>query len=243
MTKAVILAAGRGTRMGELTRETPKPLLPLNGRPMLHHIFDRIAAAGVAQVLLVTGYLADQMEAVAAGHGLPVTFRRQQEVNGTAKAALLAREWVAADPFLLTFGDILAEPQHYAGMRDDYPGTDGVLAARHVADPWQGAAVYVDEHRRVERIIEKPPQGTSTTNWNSAGIYVFSPRIFDELERVPLSQRGEYELTSAITQSIDAGRHLRMFPLDGDWLDVGRPEDLSRAHAIARNFRLSGSEK
>jgi dTDP-glucose pyrophosphorylase len=232
MNKAVILAAGRGTRMGELTRETPKPLIDLNGRPMLLHILDRVAAAGISEVFIVTGYLADQLEAVAASHGIGVTFRRQTEVNGTAKAALLAREWVGDDAFLLTFGDILAETAHYVGMREDFAGTDGVLAARHVEDPFQGAAIYVDEARRVERIIEKPVKGTSTTHWNSAGIYVFSPLLFDELERVPLSERGEYEATSAITQLIDAGRHLRMFPLDGDWLDVGRPEDLAKAKLI-----------
>ena len=63
MKKAVILAAGRGSRMGELTRELPKPLIPLNGRPMLLHILDRMAAAGIETVLLITGYLADQIEA------------------------------------------------------------------------------------------------------------------------------------------------------------------------------------
>ncbi len=232
MKKAVILAAGRGTRMGELTRDTPKPLLDLNGRPMLHHILDRIAAAGVTEALIVTGYLADQMEAAAASHGLPVTFRRQTEVNGTAKAALLAESWVADSPFLLTFGDILAEPHHYAGMRDAFPGTDGVLAARHVDAPWQGAAIYVDDSMRILRIIEKPARGTSTTPWNSAGIYIFTPALFQELHSVPLSERGEYELTSAITQSIDHGRHLRLFALDGNWMDVGRPEDIARAKQI-----------
>ncbi len=234
MHKAVILAAGRGTRMGEITRDTPKPLIPLNGRPMLLHILDRIAAAGVREVFIVTGYLADQLEAVAASHGLPVTFRRQEVVNGTAKAALLARDWVGEDAFLLTFGDILAEPEHYAGMRDDFAGTDGVLAARYVDDPFQGAAIYVDEQRIVSRIIEKPAKGSSTTHWNSAGIYVFSPAIFTELERVPLSERGEYEATSAIGQMIDAGARLKMFPLDGEWLDVGRPEDIERAQKIIR---------
>ena len=232
MKKAVILAAGRGTRMGELTRETPKPLIELNGRPMLLHILDRIAAAGVSEVFIVTGYLADQLEAAARSHGISVTFQRQHEVNGTAKAALLARDWVGNDPFLLTFGDILAEPAHYAGMRDDFPGADGVLAARFVDDPFQGAAIYVDADRTVARIIEKPPKGTSKTNWNSAGIYVFSPLLFAELERVPLSERGEYEATSAIGQMIEAGKRLRMFPLDGDWLDVGRPEDLDKARRI-----------
>ena len=229
MKKAVILAAGRGTRMGELTREIPKPLIPLNGRPMLLHILDRIAAAGVEEVLLVTGYLAEQIEEVASGHGLRVSFRRQETVNGTAKAALLARQWVGVSPFLLTFGDILAEPEHYVGMRESFTGFDGVLAARYVEDPYQGAAIYVDEERRVQRIIEKPERGTSTTHWNSAGIYVFSPIVFDELERVPLSARGEYEATSAITQMLDAGRALKMFALEGTWMDVGRPEDLAAA--------------
>jgi dTDP-glucose pyrophosphorylase len=232
MKKAVILAAGRGTRMGELTRSTPKPLLDLNGRPMLHHILDRIAAAGVSEALIVTGYLAEQMEAAARSHGLPVSFRRQTEVNGTAKAALLAEDWAGDDPFFLTFGDILAEPHHYAGMRDAFAGSDGVLAARHVEDPWQGAAIYVEETGRVLRIIEKPPRGTSTTPWNSAGIYVFTPAIFAELHATPLSARGEYELTSAIAQSIEHGSHFRLFALDGDWMDVGRPEDISRAQKI-----------
>ena len=229
MKKAVILAAGRGTRMGELTREIPKPLIPLNGRPMLLHILDRIAAAGVEEVLLVTGYLAEQIEEVASGHGLRVSFRRQETVNGTAKAALLARQWVGVSPFLLTFGDILAEPEHYVGLRESFTGFDGVLAARFVEDPYQGAAIYVDEERRVQRIIEKPERGTSTTHWNSAGIYLFSPIVFDELERVPLSVRGEYEATSAITQMLDAGRALKMFALEGTWMDVGRPEDLAAA--------------
>jgi len=218
--------------MGDLTKETPKPLIALNGRPMLLHIFDRIQAAGVEEILLVTGYLADQLEAVASSHSLSVTFRRQHDVNGTAKAALLAKDWVAADPFLLTFGDILAEPEHYSGMRDTFPGTAGVLAARHVQDPYQGAAIYVDSKNRVERIIEKPAKGTSTTHWNSAGIYVFSPLVFEELERVPLSARGEYEATSAITQMIDHGHHLQLFALEGSWMDVGRPEDIAAAQRL-----------
>ncbi len=243
MKKAVILAAGRGTRMGEITRELPKPLIPLNGRPMLLHILDRIAAAGVEEVLLVTGYLADQIEATASTHGIPVTFRRQHVVNGTAKAALLAKDWVGSEPFLLTFGDILAETEHYTGMRDAFPGNAGVLAARHVDDPCQGAAIYVDENRRVTRIIEKPVKGTSTTNWNSAGIYVFAHQVFDELEQVPISERGEYELTSAITQMLDAGHHLKLFALDGNWLDVGRPEDLAAAGRIVTHFLDAPLEK
>ncbi|WP_031496430.1 nucleotidyltransferase family protein [Bryobacter aggregatus] len=232
--KAVILAAGRGTRMGELTRELPKPLIPLNGRPMLLHILDRMQAAGVEEVLLVTGYLADQLEATASSHGIPVRFVRQEIANGTARATLLARDWVGGEPFLLTFGDILAESDHYRGMWQRYQGADGVLAARFVPDPYQGAAIYTDAAGRIERIVEKPPIGSSTTNWNSAGIYLFAPLIFDELARVPLSERGEYELTSAVTQMIEAGRNLGLFALEGTWMDVGRPADIAAAEQKLR---------
>lgn len=229
MKHAVILAAGRGSRMGELTRELPKPLIPINGRPMILHILDRMAAAGVEKVLLITGYLADQIEAVASTHSLPTSFLRQATIDGTAHAALLARAWVGDDAFLLTFGDILAEPEHYVGMAEMFPGSEGILAARHVEDPYQGAAIYIDGDNRVEKIIEKPPIGTSTTQWNSAGIYIFSPSLFAELARVPLSDRGEYELTTAITQLLEAGKTLRLFALEGTWLDVGRPADIATA--------------
>lgn len=201
---------------------------------MLLHIFDRLAAAGVEDVKLITGYFAEAMEAAALAHGLPVSFARQEELNGTARAAWLARDWVGDEDFLLTFGDILTEPENYRGMAEAKRDVEGVLGVRWVDDPWQGAAVYADEAGRVERIIEKPPPGTSTTRWNSAGVYVFGPEIFREVERVPLSARGEYEFTSAIAQALEAGARMTRYALAGDWLDVGRPEDLARARAILR---------
>lgn len=233
MQKAVVLAAGRGTRMGELTREVPKPLLPLEGRPMILHILDRLQDAGITDVLLVTGFHAELMERTAAEHALSLSFVRQAELNGTGAAALLARPWCAQDRFLLTFGDILTEAAHYREMLAlAGGGAEAVLAARHVPDPYQGAAIYVNAAMRIERIVEKPPIGTSTSNWNSAGIYVCGPSTFSELERIPLSPRGEFELTSAFTQMLDEKQHLKMFPLDGHWLDVGRPEDLQVASRI-----------
>lgn len=199
---------------------------------MILHILDRMAEAGVEEVLVVTGYYAEALEETVRGHGIGCTFVRQVEINGTASAALLAREWAGQEPFLLTFGDILAEAGHYRGMFAAWEGTEGVLAARHVDDPWQGAAVYIDGQGLIERIVEKPPKGTSTTPWNSAGIYVFGPSLFGELERVGKSPRGEYELTSAVEQMLARRAPVRMFALDGVWMDVGRPEDVKRAEEV-----------
>ena len=230
INKAVILAAGRGKRMGDLTSDLPKPMLPVNGKPLLEHILERLGAAGFEEALIVTGYRADTIERHFEGYVMPLTFVRQEVLNGTATAALLAREFTGKDSFLLTFGDILIEPEDYrnAVRLMESPEIDGVIAVKRVQDPFQGAAVY-EENGRVTRIVEKPPRGTSRTNWNSAGMYVFRQSVFDELRRVPLSERGEYEITSALSRMILNGRTLLTCEMAGGWRDVGRPEDLEAA--------------
>src|SRR5882724_2903147 len=229
MSKAVILAAGRGTRMEGLTADLPKPMLPAGGRPILERLLDRLVDAGFSQALIVTGYRAETIEDYFRGYRLPLHFVRQAELTGTATAALLARDFVGADDFMLTYGDILADALCYRGILERLaqdPRIESMLAVKDVDDPFQGAAVYAEPDGRVARIVEKPPRGQSTTRWNSAGIYSFRPSIFGELQRAPESPRGEYELSSAVAQLIEGGKLLRIFPIEGDWRDIGRPEDL-----------------
>ena len=229
MPKAVILAAGRGTRMRDLTVATPKPMLNAGGRPILERLLERLIEAGFSEALIVTGYHAEAIEDYFRDYRLPLHFVRQAPVNGTATAALLARQFVGHDDFLLTFGDILADASCYRQILERLrgePGVDAILGVKYVDDPYQGAAVYVDDDGKVTRIVEKPPRGESTTRWNSAGIYAVRTSLFAQLERVPRSSRGEYELTSAISQLIEAGKLLRIFAIEGHWRDIGRPEDL-----------------
>jgi dTDP-glucose pyrophosphorylase len=236
ITKAVVLAAGRGTRMKTLTDDCPKPMLPLSGRPMLAHLIERMEAAGVREVLVITGYKSEVVEDYFRDNppaSAKLSYRLQDPQNGTGSAALLGREFVGGDPFLLTFGDILVDPETYRTMFGLYENAQAVLAVKHVDDPYRGAAVYV-EGDRVTKIIEKPPQGTSTTNWNNAGIYCVGPGIFDELNRVKLSPRGEYELTDAIHQMLAAGVEFGWHEIKGFWRDVGRPEDLPQAEGYLR---------
>jgi NDP-sugar pyrophosphorylase family protein len=235
VSKAVVLAAGKGTRLQAITGdELPKPLVPVAGRTLIEHVLDRLHEAGATAALLVIGHRGEQIRERLAGYPLALRFAHQQVLNGTATAALLAREFAAADPFLLTYGDILTSAADYRGMWRLFgsaEGIDAVVGAKHVEDPWQGAAIY-ESGGRITRIVEKPPRGTSTTHWNSSGQYIFRPSIFAELERVPLSERGEYELTSAISQLIAAGRDARLYALADPWRDVGRPEDLAAAESI-----------
>jgi len=218
--------------MQRLTDTTPKPMLRAGGRPILEHLLERLIEAGYSEALIVTGYRAELIEDYFRDYRLPLRFLRQSPLNGTAPAALLARDFAGPDDFLLTFGDILADAPCYREILESLrrePGVEAILGVREVDDPYQGAAVYVDSQAKVTRIVEKPPRGESTTRWNSAGIYAVRPSFFEELGRVPKSPRGEYELTSAIAQLIERGKLLRILPITGQWRDIGRPEDLEAA--------------
>jgi dTDP-glucose pyrophosphorylase len=239
VTKAVTLAAGRGTRMQGLTEDCPKPMLPIGGRPMLAHQIERMEQAGIREVLVIVGYKALMVRDYFTAHPpakAGVQYVEQTKQDGTGSAALLARSFAAGEPFLMTYGDNLVEPQVYRDLLAKAEGAEMVLSVKHVDDPYQGGAVYTDGDR-VTKIIEKPPQGTSTTNWNNAGIYVFRPSIFEALDRVELSPRGEYELTDAVHAIVNSGKRVAWYEIKGFWRDIGRPEDLPEAEKF-----LSGAE-
>jgi dTDP-glucose pyrophosphorylase len=231
MEKAVILAAGRGTRMGSMTEALPKPMLPVGGKPMLVHILERLSAAGIRRFLIVVGYQRDAIESGLRDLAFDVAYTLQEPVNGTGSAALRARGFVGEQPFLLSFGDILCSPDEYKrAMRLLDADASGVLAVKAVDDPWQGAAVYADGGR-ITRIVEKPARGTSGTSWNSAGFYCFRSEVFQYLEELKPTVRKEYELTSAIHEMLADGLTLRISPIEGEWRDVGRPEDLAAVNS------------
>jgi NDP-sugar pyrophosphorylase family protein len=245
--KVVLLAAGRGKRLGTLTDNVPKPMLEVAGRPLIAHIVDAIVASGVRDVAIVSGYLAAHIDDWCARHirqhpDLRLTTLHQSELNGTAAAMLLAKDFVAhEEAFIFGWGDILMDVDNYshfiAGARSQ--SYDLMLAVNRIHDPWQGAAVYVDSSMRVEKLIEKPPQGTSTTNWNNAGLFAATPCIFDYLAKLKPSSRGELELPEAIAMMIADGCVVRAIAVRGFWSDVGTPEDLERARTL---FKLPHQE-
>jgi dTDP-glucose pyrophosphorylase len=230
--KAVVLAAGKGTRMGALTHQLPKPMLRLAGKPIIEHILDRLREAGTKEALIVTGYRAEMIEQHLGEYPMKLMFERQQTINGTGTAALLARNFAGEHPFLLTFGDIICESSDYRYL--SALGGAAVLGVKHVDDPYRGAAVY-EENGMVTRIIEKPPQGTSTTHWNSAGLYTFRPVIFEHVAKLDPSPRGEYELSDAIASLIAGGERVLLYSMKGAWRDVGRPEDLRPAEQLLKS--------
>lgn len=233
LRQAVVLAAGRGTRMKSLTEDCPKPMLPLAGRPMLAHQLDRFGEAGIGRVCFVIGYKGHVVREYFDEHppaGMEVHYAVQEKADGTGSAALLARDFAGDQPFLLTFGDNLVDADVYRTLFKIAPDADLVLTLKTVDDPYRGGAVYVSGNR-VVRIVEKPPKGESSTNFISAGVYVFGSGFFKRLEDLEPSYRGEYEITDAIQAAVTGGETVLAHEITGFWRDVGRPEDLAPASA------------
>ncbi len=239
ITMAVLLAAGRGKRLGDLTEKTPKPLLDIAGAPLISHIVDALAGAGLEHFIVVTGYLYEQIEGWAKTYerenpGIKITTVKQSELNGTGGAMLAAKSHLEGQPrFVFGWGDILMDRANYPrfihhARNDEF---DLMLAVNRVKDPSRGAAVYVDAQMRVERLDEKPAPGTAKTEWNNAGLFATSQMIFDYLARLEPSARGELEVPEAIAQMIDDARIVRAVDVRGFWSDVGTAEDLEAARA------------
>ena len=248
---ALILAAGKGVRMGGLCRRCPKPMLPLAHVPILEGIADSLARAGIRRVHVVVGYLEevihdyfrDRRVAAPDGSTVEMNFIHQEEATGTGSATLLGRPLLSDRPFLMAFGDIITPGVNYAHMLDRYArgNCEAVLSTRRVLDPCFGAAVYVEDDR-VVKIIEKPEPGTSTTPFDNAGLFVFSPGIFDLLEKVGLSPRGEYELTDAIAMMLGKEMVIAPCEMEGYWVNLVGPESLLKANAEVMAWKEAAGE-
>jgi dTDP-glucose pyrophosphorylase len=235
--KAVVLAAGKGTRMREITDSTPKPMLEVGGRPILWHVLRALRGAGVHEAAVIVGHRPEVIRGYfrdGADVGVRLSYFTQEVQDGTGRAAEPARAFLSDGPFFFSFGDILTEPAEYARMAEDFlkTPTDLLLAVRSVEDPYRFGVVSIDGDA-VLRIVEKPAPGTAESNWVNAGIFITTPSLFEYTERLEPSDRGEYEIPDAIRMMIADGRTVRAFKLASRWRDVGTPQDLAAAGGAA----------
>ncbi|MDQ6623877.1 MAG: sugar phosphate nucleotidyltransferase [Verrucomicrobiota bacterium] len=234
ITKAVLLAAGRGTRMRELTSDLPKPMLRVRGQPILEHIIRGLKAAGVSDFLLIVGWRAEVVREFfgdGAQLGVKISYATQVVQDGTGKVVELAREFCADDSFALSYGDILVDPNNYSALTSLPNETEAIVSVKRSDDVSQGGAVFVNERFELIDLREKPKPGEPTSPWYNAGVYAFRKSIFEFTARLQPSPRGEFELTDAIRALAHSGRKVQALELSGDWADVRDPEILAQLNA------------
>lgn len=224
---AVVMAGGRGRRLSPLTDDVPKPMLPVAGRPILERLVLHLVGAGVRTVVLAVNYRREQIErhfGDGSAFGCTVRYLRERPERplGSGGALGLLRRLGSspADPILVLNGDLVTDLDVRA-LLACHVG-EGAMATMAVADHAYEVpfGVVQADDAGLARLVEKP-----VCRWQvNAGVYVLEPRL---LARIPA--RGEYPITALFEDCLVRGEHVGVWPIAGEWQDVGRPAELARA--------------
>lgn len=231
---AILLAAGRGKRLRPYTDTTPKPLLPVHGRPTLDYILTAVKRAGIERVCLVTHYLEQQIqEYVGSGSrwDLRASFAHQDELRGSGDALLsVPREWIQPESVMVLATDYILEENTLLELVQAHEGhgADITMSLKECSleEQLNRSSVEVDAHWQIKRIIEKPARDQILSPYAASVLFVFPPAIWKYVPRTTTSPRGEIELQTAVQRMIDDG-----FQAYG--LLQPAPEEWNPAHHLA----------
>jgi len=232
----VVPAAGKGTRLRPLTDERPKAMVDVAGRPLLSHVFECLLAMGVDHLVVVVGY---ELSGITEYYGdsyrtCPITYVHQRDQLGLGHAVGCCESVVSGTFVVLNGDNVFQQPQQAAVDRTRSEDVDAVLVTEERShDAATTTGVIETDGDRVKRVVEKPddpPSRLSTT-----GCYVLSEEIFTTLELRRPSDRGEYELSAAVSLLAAAGATVETVPLDGWRVNINTPNDVDRAERLLRD--------
>lgn len=232
--KALVLAGGSGTRLRPITYTSAKQLVPLANKPILFFGLESIAAAGIREVGIIVGDTQPDIEAAVGDgsrFGLDVTYLRQDAPRGLAHAVLVAREFLADEPFVMYLGDnlVVGGIDRFVGAFDEST-PDALVLVTKVANPEQFGVAELDPDGRVLRLVEKPAEPAS--DLALVGVYIFGAAVHEAVRSIRPSARGELEITEAIQWLVDSGRSVSTEVLTTPWIDTGKLQDLLEANRI-----------
>ena len=217
--------------MRELNVELPKPMIEVRGKPVLQHIVDGLRDAGIREFFIIVGYRADAVQNFfgdGSRYKIAIQYATQLVQDGTGRVVDIARNFAETSAFILSYGDILVDPQNYKSIVDLPDDIEAIITVTRGEDVSKGGAVFLNDQMELVDIREKSPPGEPTSPWYNAGIYAFRPSIFEFTAKLKPSPRGEYELTDAIRDLAQSGKKIRALELTGEWADVRDPEILAR---------------
>jgi glucose-1-phosphate thymidylyltransferase len=233
--RGIVLAGGKGTRLGELTKVTNKHLLPVGPLPMVYYPLKKIVGAGVRDVLLVSGteHMGDFVELLGSGkdHRCALTYRVQDEAGGIAQALGLAETYCAGNRCLVILGDNIfqAPVRPILDAADKHPAWAWV-GLKQVHDPGRFGVAEL-QGNRVVGIEEKPKHPKS--DYAVIGVYVYPADVFEVIRTLKPSGRGELEITDVNNHYLQQGR-MGFSILDGYWSDAGTLDSLAHANELVR---------
>ncbi|MCE5323576.1 glucose-1-phosphate thymidylyltransferase [bacterium] len=231
--KALILSGGKGTRLRPITYTGAKQLVPVANKPILFYTIEAVKAAGITDIGIVVGDTHEEVEA-AVGNGerwdVKITYIQQDAPLGLAHAVKISQDFIQDDAFVMYLGDNLIK-DGIISFVDEYCESDAnaqILLA-HVPNP-QSFGVAELEGGRVVRLIEKPKQ--PPTDLALVGVYMFDASIFEAVNAIKSSARGELEITDAIQYLVDHSYKVNSHIITGWWKDTGKLEDMLEANRI-----------
>ena len=232
--QAVMMVAGKSTRTYPLTLSRPKPLLPIMNKPLIEHSLDQMVGL-FDEVIFIVGYRKEMINHALGDNyrGIKLIYQEQKEQLGTGHAVLQAKPHIR-DKFVALNGDDLFAREDFERLIQ----YDNGALALEVEDPSSYGVLTVDEDNRLLNLVEKPKEFLG--NLANIGCYVFEPDIFAELERTPLSERGEIEITSAIA-SMATRKVFKVVSINGFWLPTGYAWDLLKHQEYLMSFVNEGS--
>ncbi len=235
--KALILAAGKGARLGALTEALPKPMIVIGDRPLLAHIIEQLRVAGVSQVAVnlhhastvITDYFGD-----GTRWGVNLTYSYEEQLLGTAGAAKRLQSFLD-EPFILVYGDVytnLALERLMAFHRNvHFNGAPPVmtLALYRVPNPSQCGLVEMDAQGRIMRFVEKPPPELVFTDLANAGLSIVEPSVLNHIPPETVCDFGHDVIPTILSAGLPIAGQI--ITADEFLIDIGTPAGLARAQA------------
>jgi glucose-1-phosphate thymidylyltransferase len=233
--KGLILSGGRGTRLRPITHTGPKQLVPVANKPVLQYAIEDLRDAGVTEIGIVLGNLGREEIQEYFGDGsafdVEITYIVQGNPLGLAHAAGCARDFVGDDSFVMYLGDnMLKQGIHDLVEGFEANGHAAGIALQRVEKPERFGVPELNDDGEIVRLVEKPDEPPS--DLALIGVYVFSPLVFDVIECLEPSWRGELEITDAIQMLINDGHSIDSHVVEGWWKDTGKPEDILEANRL-----------
>jgi glucose-1-phosphate thymidylyltransferase len=231
--KALILSGGRGTRLRPITHTSAKQLVPVANKPILFYAIEAIRDAGITDIGIIVGDTQEEIRAAVGDgslFGVKVTYIPQDAPSGLAHAVKIAEPFLQKDRFVMFLGDNLiregiTELVHKFG---ESKANSQILLA-HVRNPQDfGVAELDGDH--VLRLVEKPKEPKS--DLALVGVYMFDEKIFEAVNAIKPSARGELEITDAIQYLVEHEFDVRYQVVSGWWKDTGKLEDMLEANRL-----------